>query len=40
MGCGKINLQVCSTNDVVIEFYRRFGYEVEERASMGKRTAP
>lgn len=38
LGCGKINLQVRSTNEAVIGFYRRLGYEVEDRVSMGKRT--
>jgi len=37
LGCGKINLQVRSTNQGVIGFYRRLGYEVEDRVSMGKR---
>jgi ribosomal protein S18 acetylase RimI-like enzyme len=37
MGCGKINLQVRSTNAPAAEFYRRLGYLIEERTSMGKR---
>jgi ribosomal protein S18 acetylase RimI-like enzyme len=37
MGCGKINLQVRSTNAAVSGFYGRLGYEVEDRVSMGKR---
>jgi ribosomal protein S18 acetylase RimI-like enzyme len=37
LGCGKINLQVRSTNIAVAEFYRRLGYLTEERISMGKR---
>jgi ribosomal protein S18 acetylase RimI-like enzyme len=40
LGCGKVNLQVRPTNEAVIGFYRRLGYEVEERVSMGKRIAP
>ena len=36
-GCRKINLQVRAGNEVVIDFYRRLGYDVEERVSMGKR---
>ncbi len=36
-GCPKVNLQVRSTNLGVIEFYRRIGYAVEDRVSMGKR---
>jgi ribosomal protein S18 acetylase RimI-like enzyme len=39
MGCSKINLQVRATNAIVIEFYRRLGYMIEERTSMGKRVA-
>jgi len=37
LGCPKINLQVRATNHDVVEFYRRLGFEVEERVSMGKR---
>lgn len=37
VGCPKINLQVRATNLAVIAFYRTLGYEVEERASLGKR---
>jgi ribosomal protein S18 acetylase RimI-like enzyme len=37
IGCGKINFQVRSTNEAVIGFYARLGYEVEARVSMGKR---
>lgn len=36
-GCPKVNLQVRSTNLKVLEFYRQCGYEVEDRASLGKR---
>ena len=39
MGCSKINLQVRATNAIVIEFYKRLGYIIEERTSMGKRVA-
>jgi len=39
MGCSKINLQVRATNAIVIEFYKRLGYTIEERTSMGKRVA-
>jgi len=37
MGCGKINLQVRTSNAAVIDFYERLGYSTEERVSMGKR---
>jgi ribosomal protein S18 acetylase RimI-like enzyme len=37
LGCGKINLQVRSTNLEVIAFYKGIGYSVEDRTSMGKR---
>lgn len=36
MGCQKINLQILGGNDAVAGFYRRLGYEVEDRISMGK----
>jgi ribosomal protein S18 acetylase RimI-like enzyme len=39
MGCGKINLQVRATNAAVVEFYKRLGYVIEERTSMGRRVA-
>jgi ribosomal protein S18 acetylase RimI-like enzyme len=37
MGCSKLNLQVRSTNQEVVAFYRHLGYLTEERISMGKR---
>ncbi|MSP95219.1 MAG: GNAT family acetyltransferase [Alphaproteobacteria bacterium] len=37
LGCPKINLQVRTTNEVVVGFYWRLGYAIEERISMGKR---
>lgn len=37
LGCPKVNLQVRATNAAVIAFYRRLGYGVEERVSMGRR---
>jgi ribosomal protein S18 acetylase RimI-like enzyme len=37
LGCTKINLQVVGSNDAVTGFYRRLGYSVEDRISMGKR---
>src|SRR5580698_10756069 len=36
LGCPKINLQVLASNAAVVAFYRRLGYGVEERVSMGK----
>ncbi len=36
VGCPKINLQVLPDNSQVIEFYRKLGFKVEERISMGK----
>ena len=36
-GCPKVNLQVRATNSEIIAFYRSLGYELEERASLGKR---
>ena len=37
LGCPKVNIQVRATNTEVVAFYRRLGYEVEERVSMGRR---
>ena len=34
--CPKINLQVLDTNVGVVEFYKKLGYVVEPRISMGK----
>lgn len=36
-GCPKINLQVRSTNNRVIEFYQHLGYAVDDVVSLGKR---
>lgn len=36
LGCLKINLQVLASNSGVTAFYRKLGYAVEERISMGK----
>jgi len=36
MGCPKLNLQVRVSNQGVVDFYRKLGYAVEERISMGK----
>ena len=37
VGCPKINLQVRTTNQFVIEFYRAIGFAVDDVISMGKR---
>ena len=37
IGCPKLNLQVRSTNNSVVSFYRALGYSIEERTSLGKR---
>jgi ribosomal protein S18 acetylase RimI-like enzyme len=36
-GCPKINLQVRTSNQSVIDFYRHLGYSVDDVVSMGKR---
>lgn len=36
LGCPKINLQVLPSNAAVVSFYRKLGYTVEERVSMGR----
>lgn len=35
-GCPKLNLQVRGNNAAVVAFYRRLGYAVEDRVSLGK----
>jgi ribosomal protein S18 acetylase RimI-like enzyme len=35
-GCPKINLQVLASNAATVAFYKKLGYAVEERVSMGK----
>jgi len=37
LGCPKVNLQVRVTNSTVVAFYRSLGYQLEDRASLGKR---
>lgn len=37
LDCPKINLQVLPSNKEVVDFYKKNGYSVEERISMGKR---
>lgn len=37
LGCSKINLQIRTTNEVVVNFYKDLGYGVEDRISLGKR---
>jgi len=36
LGCRKINLQVRATNSNVVAFYKKLGFAIEERVSMGK----
>lgn len=36
-GCPKINLQVRTNNQSVLEFYRRIGYRADDVISLGKR---
>ena len=36
LGCPKLNLQVRANNEQVVSFYKRLGYAVEARVSMGK----
>ncbi|MDR6907665.1 ribosomal protein S18 acetylase RimI-like enzyme [Agromyces sp. 3263] len=37
LGCPKLNLQVRSTNQGVIDWYRSLGYEPDHAVSLGKR---
>jgi ribosomal protein S18 acetylase RimI-like enzyme len=36
-GCPKINLQVRTSNQEVIDFYKRIGFAIDDVVSMGKR---
>jgi ribosomal protein S18 acetylase RimI-like enzyme len=36
LGCPKLNLQVRANNEEVVTFYKKLGYAIEERVSMGK----
>ena len=36
-GCPKVNLMVRTTNEAVIGFYRRLGYQVDDVVSLSKR---
>ncbi len=36
-GCPKLNLQVRAENIGVVAFYKKLGYTIEERVSLGKR---
>jgi len=36
-GCPKLNLQIRSSNEKVIAFYKKLGYGIDEVVSMGKR---
>lgn len=38
-GCVKLNLQVVASNADAVEFWRKLGFRVEERISLGKRLA-
>ena len=37
LGCPKINLQILQENKAVEAFYRKLGYDTEQRISMGKK---
>ncbi len=37
LGCPKLNLQVRASNQEAVAFYKKLGYDVEQRISMGKR---
>src|SRR3954451_9575629 len=39
-GCPKVNLQILVSNAGTVEFYKKLGYAIEERVSMGKILAP
>ncbi len=37
LNCPKVNLQVLFSNQEVVDFYKKNGYSLEERISMGKK---
>jgi ribosomal protein S18 acetylase RimI-like enzyme len=37
LGCPKVNLQVRSSNQSAVDFYRRIGYTVDDVVSLGRR---
>jgi len=39
LGCPKLNLQVRAANIGAVAFYKRLGFTIEERVSLGKRLA-
>lgn len=40
LGCPKLNLQIRTSNDVVVEFYKHIDYSRDDCVSMGKRLIP
>jgi ribosomal protein S18 acetylase RimI-like enzyme len=36
LGCLKVNIQITGNNRIVIDFYRKLGFKIEDRISMGK----
>jgi ribosomal protein S18 acetylase RimI-like enzyme len=40
VGCPKINLQVRSSNEHAVQFYRELGFSVDDVISLGKRLEP
>lgn len=39
-GCPKVNLQVRTSNQAVLDFYQRIGYSKDDVVSLGKRLIP
>jgi ribosomal protein S18 acetylase RimI-like enzyme len=39
-GCPKLNVQVRTSNDEALQFYRRLGYAQDEAVALGKRLIP
>lgn len=37
LGCIKVNLQIYDNNKTVVEFYKKIGFSIEDRISMGKK---
>lgn len=37
LNCPKISLQILTSNKEIVDFYKKNGYSIEERISMGKK---
>jgi ribosomal protein S18 acetylase RimI-like enzyme len=40
MGCPKLNLMVRTSNEAVVPFYRKLGFEIQDVVTLGRRLVP